>query len=104
MVIEDGSHRLTDIIYSIKHHFSYIKSGGYLVLEDYKHPNYFDDCNDDKQEIKIDILLKKLKNKEIFQSNILNNDDQVKLFSSIGSINEYKGATEYSDICFIRKL
>lgn len=103
LIIEDGSHRLNDILLSIKYHFKKIKPGGYFVLEDYLFPNYFDHCNNNSNEIKIDEMIQKIKKKFFFPSEILDKEFQNYLFENIDFISEYKGKTQISDICFIKK-
>ena len=41
VIIDDGSHYLSDILYSLKTLFKYIEKGGLYIIEDYKHPNYY---------------------------------------------------------------
>ena len=103
LLIDDGSHRLDDIIKSIKFHFKKIKSKGYYIIEDYLHPNYYDHCSNNSEEIKIDQLLKNIKNKTKFSSKILSYEFQDYLFENVEEIKTYKGKMSDSDICFIKK-
>ena len=102
IIIDDGSHRLRDIIYSLKYHFKHLKQNGFFVIEDYLFPNYFKNCNDTR-EFKIDKLLNQIKKKKNFKSDILSYDDQNYLFDNVDKIFTYKGLTTHSDICFIKK-
>ena len=103
MIIDDGSHKLSDILFSLNFFFKVLKHGGLFVIEDFKHPNYFDHYKD-IEDIFIDELINKLNKKEFFNSLVLNKEDQKYLFSSIETINVYKGNLQTSDICFIRKF
>ncbi len=100
VIIDDGSHILSDQLFSINYFFKYLKKGGYYIIEDYKFPNYFKRCND-VDENTIDILIKKLKNNKVIKSQILQNDTINKLYKA--KIYTYKGRTKISDIVFFQK-
>ena len=102
VIIDDGSHYLSDILFSLKTLFKYIKKGGIYVIEDFNHPNYYD-YNRDIDHILVDQILRNLKEKKLFNSNIIKNDDQIYLHKNIDKIETYKGNLADSDICFIRK-
>ena len=102
IIIDDGSHKLSEILNCINFFFKYLKSGGIFVIEDYMLPNYFKN-NKDVDDIFVDHLLKKLRNNEFFKSNFFNKEDQKYLISSINKIDNYKGNLDISDICFIEK-
>jgi predicted O-methyltransferase YrrM len=102
VIIDDGSHYLSDILFSLKTLFKYIKKGGIYVIEDFNHPNYYDH-NRDIEHILVDQTLRNLKEKKLFNSNIIKNDDQIYLHKNIDKIETYKGNLADSDICFIRK-
>jgi len=102
LIIDDGSHKLSDILFCFNFFFKYVKKGGIFIIEDFKHPNYFSH-NKDVDDILVEDLLKKISLKEQFQSSFFNIDDQQYLFSSIDTINTYKGNLDISDICFISK-
>jgi len=102
VIIDDGSHCLSDILFSLKTLFKYIKKGGIYVIEDFNHPNYYDH-NRDIEHILVDQTLRNLKEKKLFNSNIIKNDDQIYLHKNIDKIETYKGNLADSDICFIRK-
>lgn len=106
IIIDDCSHRLSDMIKHLKIYFKSLKSGGYYIIEDLKFPNYFSHCNDAPDEITIDLIIENLKKKIFFNSKILTKDDQKYLFENINSINFYSpqnGIAVHSDICFIEK-
>ena len=100
VIIDDGSHILSDQLFSINYFYKYLKKGGYYIIEDYKFPNYFKRCND-VDENTIDILIKKLKNNKVIKSQILQNNTINKLYKA--KIYAYKGRTKISDIVFFQK-
>ena len=102
IIIDDGSHYLSDILFSFKTFFKFLKKKGIYVIEDFKLPNYYD-YNFNVEDILIDKMLENLKNKKYFESNIINSDDQKYLINTIDKINIYKGNLVDSDICFIEK-
>jgi predicted O-methyltransferase YrrM len=102
IIIDDGSHYLSDIIFTLKNLFKNLKPKGLYVIEDFKHPNYYS-YNKDVNHILIDKMLKNISKKKIFNSKILDRDNQLYLHKSIKSINTYKGKLKDSDICFIKK-
>tara|TARA_Y100000768_G_scaffold248309_1_gene188440 strand:+ start:508 stop:1251 length:744 start_codon:yes stop_codon:yes gene_type:complete len=103
IIIDDGSHYLSDILFSLKTLFRYVKKGGIYILEDFKHPNYYD-YNRNIDHVLVDQVLRNLKEKKLFNSNIINNEDQVYLHNNINEIKIYKGNLKSSDICFIDKI
>ena len=40
LIIDDGSHNLSDILISIKIFFKHLKQKGLYIIEDFKYPNY----------------------------------------------------------------
>ncbi|MDC0250502.1 hypothetical protein OAK11_00075 [Candidatus Pelagibacter sp.] len=100
VIIDDGSHILSDQLFSINYFYKYLKKGGYYIIEDYKFPNYYKRCND-VDENTIDIIIKKLKSNMIIKSQILQNDTIKKLYKA--KIFTYKGRTKISDIVFFQK-
>ena len=100
VIIDDGSHILSDQLFSINFFYKYLKKGGYYIIEDYKFPNYYKRCND-VDENTIDIIIKKLKSNMIIKSQILKNDTIKKLYKA--KIFTYKGRTKISDIVFFQK-
>ena len=101
-IIDDGSHNLSDILSSLNLFFKHLKSRGFYIIEDYKHPNYYS-YNKNVNHILIDELLEKFKNKEFFSSDYITGEEQNSLFYSIKKISTYKGNLKDSDICFIEK-
>ena len=100
IIIDDGSHILSDQLFSLNYFYKYLKKDGYYVIEDYKFPNYFKRCNDVSDNT-IDILIKKLKNNKSIKSQILEKETIKKLYNA--KINSYKGRSKVSDIVFFQK-
>ena len=103
VIIDDGSHYLSDILFSLKILFRHLRKGGIYIIEDFKYPNYYEQ-NRNIKHIMIDQVLKNLKEKKLFSSSIINNNDQIYLQNNIGKIITYKGNLKNSDICFIEKI
>ncbi len=103
IIIDDGSHKLNDILTSLNILFKYVKNNGYYIIEDYKFPNFFDHLND-KDESTIDILIDKIKSNKRINSNILDNDTIEKLTNEKVSIFSYQGTSEGAAVAFIKKL
>ena len=102
IIIDDGSHYLSDILFSFKTLFKYVKKGGFYIIEDFKHPNYYNH-NRNIEHILVDQVLANLQEKKIFNSDIIKNDDQVYLHNNINKIKIYKGNLKDSNICFLQK-
>ena len=102
LIIDDGSHNLDDILIGLKFFFSFLKSGGLYIIEDFKHPNYYK-YNNNINHILIDKFLNNLLNKKITLSNIFTENEQTKLIDSIEMIENFKGNLSDSDISFITK-
>ena len=97
LIIDDGSHFLSDIKKNFLFFFKHLKSGGYYVIEDYNHPKYYEEANDIKNnEQLIDDFLISLKEKKFFNSQISNFNSKNKLFEMVSSINQYKGNMKLS--------
>ena len=103
IIIDDGSHYLSDILFSLKNLFRYVKKGGVYIIEDFKHPNYYE-YNRNIKHILVDQVLENLQKKILFNSNVISNDVQSYLQKNIGKIDIYRGNLKDSDICFIEKI
>jgi len=102
IIIDDGSHKLSDILISINEFFLNLKPNGFYIIEDYKFPNYYAHLND-CSEIKIDKILDCIEKKEKFNSNIIN-EEVIKILLNSTEIHRHHGMLENSDIAFIKKL
>ncbi len=103
VIIDDGSHNLSDILYNFKTFFNLVKRGGFYIVEDYKHPNYYQ-YNHNVNDILFDQLISNFQKKQIFKSDLINKSEQKFLMKNIKTINTYKGNLKDSDICFIEKI
>ncbi len=102
LIIDDGSHNLSDILISLKFFLKYVKNNGLYIIEDYKYPNYYK-YNRNIDHLLVDEIFVNINNKKFFKSNIFNDDDQKELISSIKMIETFKGNLDDSDISFITK-
>ena len=102
IIIDDGSHYLSDILFSLNLFFKFVNKGGTYVIEDFKHPNYYK-YNLDTQDIFVEDLLSKILKKKYFHSGFIKKESQKYLFNEVKEIVSYKGNLEDSDICFIQK-
>ncbi len=103
IIIDDGSHKLSDIIISLNTFFKNLRPNGVYVIEEFKYPNVFQHLNDCKEK-KIDELLFYLKDKKSFTSDLLSEGTIKYLLKFIDKIYLYTGLVKYSDIAFIKKL
>ena len=102
IIIDDGSHLLSDMLIGLSVLFDYLNSNGIYVIEDFRFPNYFK-RNKNVNDILIDTLITKIHEKSYFKSNYIDEKKQNKLFDSVSSLSIYKGNLKESDICFIKK-
>ena len=102
LIIDDGSHKLSDILNSLNFFLDKLNDGGYYVIEDFKFPNYFEHLND-INELKIDEIINKLKKDEDFSSNIIELSTKKLLKNLKENIFIYKGNLDESDIVFLKK-
>ena len=102
LIIDDGSHNLSDMLLSFNLFFHYLNNEGIFVIEDFKHPNYYQ-YNRNINHILIDEFLKNLENKKLFNSSIVSKENQKYLMNVIKKIDIYKGNLKNSDICFVKK-
>ena len=103
VIIDDGSHNLSDMLLSFKIFFKYLNKGGTFVIEDFKFPNYYK-RNKNIDHALFDEVIKNLNKKIVFKSSILTKEDQLFFHDNIQKISVYKGNLNNSDICFIKKF
>ena len=101
-IIDDGSHKLSDILITFKNLFKCVKRSGFYIIEDYKFPNYFEHLND-VHDIKVDDMINSINNKKNFNSKIIDKKNQDFILKNINEIFTYKGNLKHSDICLIKK-
>ena len=102
LIIDDGSHNLKDILFSLNFFFQYLKEEGTFIIEDFKHPNYYK-YNRNINHILVDEFLKNIVDKKLSNSSMFNDNEQKYLMNSIKKIDVKKGNLSDSDICFIKK-
>jgi len=102
LIIDDGSHNLSDLLISFKLFFKILKSGGLFIIEDLKHPNYYE-YNKDINHIFMNDFLNNLSSKKKTLSNIFNEKEQEELMNTIEKVENFKGNLDSSDISFITK-
>ena len=108
IIIDDGSHVLSNILRNLIFFLKRLKPGGIYVIEDYKHPNYFPHLNDIKDHFLVEKILFFLRKKKIFTSNIFTKKEIIFLINKIKKIFIYKGSCiekskNISDIAFLYK-
>ena len=110
IIIDDGSHLLSDILHNLKFFFKFLEKGGYYIIEDYNHPKYFsylDDTNG--KELFVNKVIENFRKKKLFKSEILSKNDQILFWKKIKKIYVHKGKTlksnrNISDILFLKKI
>jgi len=101
IIIDDGSHKLSDILVGLNFFLKFVKPNGYYIIEDCKFPNYYDHLND-IDHLKIDEIINKIKNNINFNSKILSKNTIEHLKKNSNDINMYKGNLKESDIVFFK--
>ena len=103
IIIDDGSHILSDQLKAIDYFFKYLNKDGYYVVEDYKFCEYIPHLKDtDDPCIAEFFQILKKNNKKDFKFISAETLENLKKYSS--NIFEYKGSTKLSSIAFIKKL
>ena len=102
IIIDDGSHNLSDILIALKFFFKRLRNKGLYVIEDFKHPNYYQ-YNKNINHILIDELFKNLEKKNTFNSILFTKNEQLELINMVDKIEVFKGNLNDSDISFITK-
>ena len=102
IVIDDGSHKLSDMLRGLNTFLQFVKPNGYYIIEDCKFPNYFNHLND-LEHLKIDEMIDKLKHNININSKILSKSTIEDLKNKVSEINMYHGNLKESDIVFFRK-
>ena len=86
----------------LKIFFKYLRNKGLYVIEDFKHPNYYQH-NKNINHIFIDELFENLEKKKVFNSNLFTKNEQLELIDMVDKIEVFKGNLNDSDISFITK-
>ena len=105
VIIDDGSHKYTDILNNFQNFFKRIKPGGFYIIEDFNHYRLHSSYFNDKPDNAFDIseIFEFLLNKKNFKSEDLDHDFQNYCFENISNITIHKGIKDYSYIAFIKK-
>ena len=103
IIIDDGSHILSDQLKAIDYFFKYLNKDGYYVIEDYRFSEYIPHLKDtDDPCVREFFKILKKNNKKDFKFISAETLENLKKNSS--NIFEYKGNKELSSIAFIKKL
>ena len=102
LIIDDGSHNLKDILIALKLFFKILQKESLYIIEDFKHPNYYE-YNNNLEHIFVNEFLDNIQRKKISPSSIFSYNEQKDLAGSIKKIENFKGNLKDSDICFITK-
>ena len=104
IIIDDASHIYSDMLNNFKNFFKKVKPGGFYVIEDFNHYKYYSHLNDSSSvSLEIEEIFEHLKSRQIFKSNILDDDFQHYCFNNISEIAMHKGIQNDSYIAFIKK-
>ena len=102
IIIDDGSHMLSDQLFSLDFFYEYVKKKGFYIIEDYCFSEYFE-RNNDVKDYKISEIIDFINNKNAFSSKIISNNTIKKINSTIKKVHFYKGNTQFTDIAFFEK-
>ena len=102
IIIDDGSHMLSDQLFSLDYFYRYVKKKGFYIIEDYCFAEYFK-RNNDVEDYKVSEIISFINNKANFSSKIITNETINEINSSIKKVHFYKGNTDFSDIVFFEK-
>jgi len=103
IIIDDGSHILSDQLKAIDYFFKYLNKDGFYVIEDYRFSEYIPHLKDtDDPCVREFFEILKKNNKKDFKFISVETFENLKKNSS--NIFEYKGNKELSSIAFIKKL
>ena len=102
IIIDDGSHILSDQLKAIDYFFKYLNKDGYYVIEDYRFSEYIPHLKDTDDPCIREFfeILKKNINKDF---KFISSETLENIRKNISSIFEYKGNQKISGIAFIKK-
>ena len=103
IIIDDGSHILSDQLKAIDYFFKYLNKDGYYVIEDYRFSEYIPHLKDTDDPCVREFfeILKKNINKDF---KYISGETLESLKKNSSNIFEYKGNNKLSSIAFIKKL
>jgi predicted O-methyltransferase YrrM len=103
IIIDDGSHILSDQLKAIDYFFKYLNKDGYYVIEDYRFSEYIPHLKDtDDPCVREFFEILKKNNKKDFK--FISAETFENLKKNSPNIFEYKGNKKLSSIAFIKKL
>ena len=108
IIIDDASHNLRDILFTLSILFKKLKSGGLYILEDMNQFHVFPELNPFKNELTPKQIFNRIKEKKTFKSSFISDEEKNYLIENIKEIKIETGAMKInnanvSDIAFIFK-
>ena len=101
LIIEDASHMLKDQIISLFVLFKSLKSGGIFIVEEIDFPEKKEDMRTGQEFPDLKTILKKIINKEDFNSKYINKDEKNYFLENFDTIKFYNG--NINEIAIIKK-
>ena len=101
LIIEDASHMLKDQIISLFILFKTLKSGGLFIVEEIDFPEKREDMRIDQDFPDLKTILKKIMNKENFNSKYINENEKFFFLDNVETIEFYNG--NINEIAVIKK-
>ena len=91
LIIEDASHMLKDQIISLFILFKILKPGGYFIIEEIDFPEKREDMRVNQEFPDLKTILKKINNKENFESKYIKQDEKSYFLNNVDFIKFYRG-------------
>ena len=91
LIIEDASHMLKDQIISLFILFKILKPGGYFIIEEIDFPEKREDMRVNQEFPDLKTILKKINNKENFESKYIKQDEKNYFLNNVDFIKFYRG-------------
>ena len=101
LIIEDASHMLKDQIVSLFILFKNLKSGGFFIVEEIDFPEKREDMRVGQEFPDLKTILKKIVNKENFNSKYINENEKNYFLENFDTIKFYTG--NINEIAIIKK-
>ena len=101
LIIEDASHMLKDQIISLFILFKNLKSGGFFIVEEIDFPEKREDMRFGQEFPDLKTILKKIVNKENFNSKYINENEKNYFLENFDTIKFYTG--NINEIAIIKK-
>ena len=101
LIIEDASHMLKDQIVSLFILFKNLKSGGFFIVEEIDFPEKREDMRFGQEFPDLKTILKKIVNKENFNSKYINENEKNYFLENFDTIKFYTG--NINEIAIIKK-